>query len=535
VTKRIKNSGPRGRAVRAASPGARKIPPKLVADRLRAEEMASEGGAASPPALHALRSALLQGLRSEGGRPRLEGTERRQKIPMKEADWVRLEKIARSLQASGAKVTAGQVASHLLHQAIDRLPSDPAPYGSPSPPTTLRVSEVVTSTPRAAPVSSKSPCETTYLVGAGINRGVFGPERRQLPLARDFFQYVLDQPRFSHDHTRRKLQPLWEFIGRYWHRGEESLRQTSFDLEECFTLLELQRREADAARDVERLRSTLQLESVLSGLLGECFGDSDHLLFSSPELQKLGHLIYEQRAAVLTFNYDTLLESAIQHGSLPATAGHRAAPADWARDNYASSPWHQLLAYKVHFDELVVNVGLPAPQSGKEYYESFRSREAEHAPFLKLHGSMGWHFRSGHTLWGQPIEPQTPFSLRSRFQRSHPRFDFPAMDHANAEVLLPLIITPVLDKPVLAAPMFDRLWQEARGVLEHTKALIVMGYSFPPTDFHVRRVLREAFADHALENLCVVNPDASVASVARDLCNYRKPVTVCRDLGEYLG
>ncbi len=40
---------------------------------------------------------------------------------------------------------------------------------------------------------------------------------------------------------------------------------------------------------------------------------------------------------------------------------------------------------------------------------------------------------------------------------------------------------------------------------------MIAGYSFPPTDFHVRRLLREAFSDRSPHELHVINPDSAVA------------------------
>jgi hypothetical protein len=44
----------------------------------------------------------------------------------------------------------------------------------------------------------------------------------------------------------------------------------------------------------------------------------------------------------------------------------------------------------------------------------------------------------------------------------------------------------------------------------------------------------EAFENHSLEQLCVVNPDTTVVSRVQKLCNFHKPVIVCRNLDEYL-
>jgi hypothetical protein len=467
----------------------------------------------------------------------------------------RVGRTAPRVAPGGWTATAGRVESPLLHDATLALPPAasvpmriPMPTRRP-PPQPYRVhGEVGASAgvaePLRPPPSSNSGAlakpigETVYLIGAGINRGVFGPEQRPLPLSRDFFRYVLEQPRFSSDHARRQLQPLWEFIDRYWHCGQDALRRGDFDLEECLTLVELQRREARTSGDGERLRAASRLEFLLAGLLAECFAQVDHWHFFSPDYQKLGRRVYEERAAVLTFNYDTLLETAVQHGSPPAAGSSgvqrvRYSARSVSDDSYFPRSWNPLLAYKVHFDEVVVKPGSMAPLGGDTYYAPFVVRESEHAPFLKLHGSLDWYFRSGYTLDGTAIDPQESVS-RSRFQRAHAPFDAPEIDHDNSEILLPLILTPTLDAPFDEHPVFRSVWKEARAVLARAKTLIVIGYSFPNTDFHVRRLLREAFADNTLEHLHVVNPDASVATLARDLCHFRKPVSVCGDIGEHL-
>lgn len=97
-----------------------RIDPELVAEKLGAERIAAgaelRGSAA---ALFGLRQELARRLVSTGGRPRLEGTERRQKIPLADEDWAVLEKLAAGLSDKELHPTAGQVASVLLHRALE--------------------------------------------------------------------------------------------------------------------------------------------------------------------------------------------------------------------------------------------------------------------------------------------------------------------------------------------------------------------------------------------------------------------------------
>jgi hypothetical protein len=90
----------------------------VVAEGLDAEsDHASLSVAQGPVALAALRQALVEQLRSTGGRPSL-GASRRQKIPLHDADWELMLRIANLLTDGEIRPTPGQVASELLRQRL---------------------------------------------------------------------------------------------------------------------------------------------------------------------------------------------------------------------------------------------------------------------------------------------------------------------------------------------------------------------------------------------------------------------------------
>jgi hypothetical protein len=99
-----------------------KISHEVFASAMGAEKtnssINSKTGAIS---LLALRQELSEKLNSKGGRPSLENTTKRQKIPMSEADWRDLENVAEELKKSGVTVSAGQVASMLIKQSLRNL------------------------------------------------------------------------------------------------------------------------------------------------------------------------------------------------------------------------------------------------------------------------------------------------------------------------------------------------------------------------------------------------------------------------------
>jgi hypothetical protein len=386
--------------------------------------------------------------------------------------------------------------------------------------------------------------DITYLVGAGVNRIIVGPDGRQLPMTRDFFQYALNSPAFNGEHVHEPMKQLLDFIARYWELDEDHLRTRDFDLEECFTQVELRPKEAEAADNPESLVQMTRLEFHLTGMLAECFAGAQHSLFWSEDFRSFGRRIFDERAAVLTFNYDTLLEAALEDASppVPGATGSLHVRDDSRgiridQTGYSPRAWAPELAYKVRFDEVSGHSSDRRFVAAADYYVD-PEREAQHPPFLKLHGSVNWSAYTGYALDGTPVATETVAlhpALKTRLGGGQRSFNRPEIAYSPVEILLPLMITPVLNKDVGGHEIFRELWQHAAQVLRATRHLVVVGYSFPPTDFHVRRLLREAFAENRLDSLTVINPDTTTAGVARELCHFRKPMMVCRDIREYIG
>ena len=98
-----------------------------------------------------------------------------------------------------------------------------------------------------------------------------------------------------------------------------------------------------------------------------------------------------------------------------------------------------------------------------------------------------------------------------------------------------MIITPILYKErFYQEKLFSDLWNQAKLHLTNCARLIVIGYSFPPTDFAVRKLLLEAFVDNKLDDLIVVNPNTAVVKTIKELVHFTKPISICYDLKEFL-
>jgi hypothetical protein len=123
MARKIKSTSKRSPTIVSTSKRARTIDKGEVAKAIGAEKAHEIPGGlrGSPPALFGLRRELHRRLRSTGGRPSLEGASRRQKIPLSEEDWRRLEKVAEASKDEEFCPTPGQVASVLLSEILQKM------------------------------------------------------------------------------------------------------------------------------------------------------------------------------------------------------------------------------------------------------------------------------------------------------------------------------------------------------------------------------------------------------------------------------
>lgn len=110
------------RPIRHSGPKARKIEAKEIAKALGAEIIHREPRAnGSPLAMAALRQEIVSRLASTGGRPGLQGTKVRPKIPLTSEDWNGLEKIAEAFTTKGVNATPAHVASAIIHKHLAQI------------------------------------------------------------------------------------------------------------------------------------------------------------------------------------------------------------------------------------------------------------------------------------------------------------------------------------------------------------------------------------------------------------------------------
>lgn len=383
---------------------------------------------------------------------------------------------------------------------------------------------------------------TVYVFGAGINRVITDTDGLSPPLATDFFQMALKHPSIGSEDYQEKIRCVFDFVDRYWKLRPAELASQPFDLETCFTLLQMQLHEAQQAGDQVRVQELLEVYWRLTLTLIEMLQHFEHHGPRNSDFVALGKLIFSQKAAVLTFNYDTLIESVIEEGSgkssrTPPTLLHSGAiTSDVTEEELSWSPtnWRRSLAYAVTFDEVRLDIpGISKRVSGACFF-GHTNNQPYNVPVLKLHGSLNW-FRYSSLPLHPDLTPVLPASNLKAGQTvlANPSVHFNDPPFRDLRILEPLIVTPTLYKDYWQYPL-SAVWQRARDELKDCRVVVVGGYSFPPADFAARKLFLEAFSDHTPDQLIVINPDTSVVQLAKSLCHFEKPVLVCKDLKEFL-
>jgi len=113
------------RIIKNVGPTQRQVNFEVAAEELGAEKVGLKIDTRQGPiSLFELRQFLIEHLCSSGGRPALVGAlkKRRNKIPLFDEDWIKLEIIAKYYQQKeGINVSPGQIASALVHTHVSGI------------------------------------------------------------------------------------------------------------------------------------------------------------------------------------------------------------------------------------------------------------------------------------------------------------------------------------------------------------------------------------------------------------------------------
>lgn len=100
------------------------LPIRDVVTALNGRPLAMKiGNTLAPVTLLAIREVLMERLRSTGGRPALSGDSSRQRVQVLAKDWQKITSIANRVEVGRHKPSPAQVASVLIHFALENVSS----------------------------------------------------------------------------------------------------------------------------------------------------------------------------------------------------------------------------------------------------------------------------------------------------------------------------------------------------------------------------------------------------------------------------
>ena len=314
---------------------------------------------------------------------------------------------------------------------------------------------------------------TVYVIGAGASHGESLVERypearpHRPPLTKGFFDGALldaigyTQARHDLRDIIRHVEKTKLLIDPF---GEG--RWKTLDLEEVFTALEMEREfhnpESDDGARLLLLRNTVV--RYIRRVLGLC---------TRGAAGKYYHLLRNRLAtdnSIITFNWDLLLDQEF-------IVGH--SKAYWQYGNFL----HRI------------------PLSNSESVLS--SFIQGNGLFLKLHGSLNW-FRCGN----RKCQASTTITVFVDSQRclEWNQGDESATCWQCGSVMNPVIVPPLLRKPITEDPVILSAWGLARERLMDCLRVVLVGFSAAPTDFYTSWLLRSTVGTRESVHIEVINP-----------------------------
>lgn len=388
--------------------------------------------------------------------------------------------------------------------------------------------------------------EVVYILGAGVNQAVKDWDGDSPPLLNNFFQIALNKRKFGNDHYSQQIQDVYDYIEKHFKKTRDDLLNSPFDLELCFTLLEKQINRAMAEKRNEEFSELITIKFQLESFLAEVLSDFEHFANASRTMRNLGKVLLQEKSRIVTFNYDCLIESVLElasgvNTSIPKSFidykpfEDRDLPDEMLV--YSHCNWNRPLGYGFKFDEIQLQqAGVSKFVRGSRFY-SLPQNQLYPKPLLKLHGSLNWfHYLPMRSFRDLPEETKPQLNeKKSEIILKRGTWWFGGLPDHDGWFIEPMIISPVLYKDeYYDVKPFREIWELAKRALSRCKKLVIIGYSFSPTDFPTKQLLIESLVSNELEELIVVNPNHNLVKTAKDLCHFDGGVVWYSSLDDYL-
>ncbi len=123
--------------------------------------------------------------------------------------------------------------------------------------------------------------------------------------------------------------------------------------------------------------------------------------------------------------------------------------------------------------------------------------------YVKLHGSLNWFVCPNSTCPRSKSFVVVP-SVTQCLGSSVLGIDFQC-NYCHSE-LIPFLVPPLVQKPVMNNPQLRNIWGNAFALLANASRIVVIGFSFQPSDFYAAWLFRYALRYTKDAKVWVVNP-----------------------------
>lgn len=357
------------------------------------------------------------------------------------------------------------------------------------------------------------------VVGAGFNK--------------NFEQYNVDIPLLNEILMKKFLKKniecypnLYKFLLEYCNYKKETIESDSVDVEEIFTLLH--QKINSETRNFEEFNSLNSAYKELKSIIKYHY--SFNATLEKIESQKqisywkfIKHL-KDNKIDIITFNYDNIIEESILIESfrgLPNKVDRK----NWNGPLYYFNNTKTYLNYNFEF----LNVE-QFDKEDSEYLVPLKFYKNQNY-MIKIHGSFDWHLITDFkVVHGEIDEQNQKVTKNPKIEKDEnpPDFvgkiiynffegvkplkgtEFIPWNNYKGYLVRELIVLPELHNCELNLDFFKNNLKTAENILLDCEELIIIGYSFPNTDFHIKKLFLDIFSKHKLKSLIIINPDKTV-------------------------
>lgn len=199
-------------------------------------------------------------------------------------------------------------------------------------------------------------------------------------------------------------------------------------------------------------------------------------------LVQLVAALHQRRATVISFNYDTLIESAVLTAHLQVCgAPTKAQTVTWddVVDHLPPLPPSEIAA-------TAARPKFTNPATVHSVVESFR--------LLKLHGSVNWFWQTGDATGATMHRWNSVRAFRSNGSENN------VLRNRLLPGRVPFIVPPAASKSAYYRnPIIQEIWRRASGALRAAGRVILVGYSLPLHDLVFSGMFREVTVSRTVQ------------------------------------